>query len=113
MYYAEAVAWAAHNGIVKGDANTGAFRPSDKVSRQEFAAMMARYAESVGHDVPARSPSSTSTPMPPPSPAGPRSTSPGPSRKASWARTPPFCGLPEDISRAAVSTMLVRFINNN
>ena len=51
MYYAQAVAWAAKTGIVSGDSDTGNFRPTDQISREEFAAMLARYAEKNGDDV--------------------------------------------------------------
>ncbi|WP_303249534.1 S-layer homology domain-containing protein [uncultured Slackia sp.] len=51
MYYAQAVAWAAKAGIVSGDTGTGNFRPTDQISREEFAAMLARYAEKNGGDV--------------------------------------------------------------
>ena len=50
MYYAQAIAWAADAGIVKGDGNTGSFRPNDEVSRSEFAAIMMRYAQKAGDD---------------------------------------------------------------
>ena len=36
--------------IVKGDGNTGSFRPNDEVSRSEFAAIMMRYAQKAGDD---------------------------------------------------------------
>lgn len=51
MYYAEAIAWAANTGIVSGDSNTGNFRPADQISREEFAAIMARYAAKTGADI--------------------------------------------------------------
>ena len=50
MYYAQAIAWAANTGIVKGDGNTGNFRPNDEISRAEFAAIMMRYAQKAGDD---------------------------------------------------------------
>jgi len=40
-WYAYEVAAAAENGIVKGD-GTGKFRPNDKITRQELAAMVVR-----------------------------------------------------------------------
>ena len=51
MYYAQAIAWAAKTGIVTGDSDTGNFRPTDQISRQEFAAMTARFAEKMGKDI--------------------------------------------------------------
>ena len=50
MYYAQAIAWAADAGIVQGDGGTGNFRPGDKISRSEFAAVMMRYAQKAGDD---------------------------------------------------------------
>ena len=49
-YYAEAVAWASENGIVNG-VDTANFAPEDKVSREQMAAIFARYAEFKGYDV--------------------------------------------------------------
>ena len=50
MYYAQAIAWAKASGLVTGDTGTGAFRPEDTISRQELAAMLARYADACGED---------------------------------------------------------------
>jgi len=49
-WYADAVAAAAEYGIVKGD-GTGKFRPTDKISRQEMAAMVIRAQELAGVEV--------------------------------------------------------------
>ncbi len=48
-YYAQAVAWAAANGIVNGyDADT--FAPDDTLTREQMAAVFYRYAEYKGQD---------------------------------------------------------------
>ena len=44
QYYADAVAWANANGIVKGITDTE-FAPNANVTREQMAAMLARYAE--------------------------------------------------------------------
>ena len=49
-FYANAVVWAYHNGVVTGFPD-GSFRPADLVTRQEFAAMLFRYAELMGYDI--------------------------------------------------------------
>ena len=52
QYYAKAVAWAAKAGIVTGYGDTGEFKPEQAITREEFATMLARYAEKVkGADV--------------------------------------------------------------
>ena len=48
-YYAEAVRWAASNGIVKGYSDTE-FAPDKLISREEIAAIMQRYATFKGID---------------------------------------------------------------
>ena len=51
-YYAKAVAWAAKTGIVTGYGDTGEFKPEQAITREEFATMLARYAEKVkGADI--------------------------------------------------------------
>ncbi len=47
QWYSEAVAWADENGIVKGY-GTGAFGTNDPVTREQFAAMLYRYAQYSG-----------------------------------------------------------------
>ena len=47
QWYSEAVAWADENGIVKGY-GTGAFGTNDAVTREQFAAMLYRYAQYSG-----------------------------------------------------------------
>lgn len=49
-WYAEAVRWAASQGIVDGYDN-GAFGPADPVTREQLAAILYRYAQYKGYDV--------------------------------------------------------------
>ncbi len=49
-YYEKAVNWAAENGIVNGTGE-GIFNPSSKISRQDFATMLHRYASKFGGDM--------------------------------------------------------------
>ncbi|WP_458408226.1 S-layer homology domain-containing protein [Anaerotignum sp.] len=50
MYYADAIAWAAANGIVSGyDAVT--FGPDDNITREQLASILWRYAKYKGYDV--------------------------------------------------------------
>ena len=49
-WYADAVAAAAEYGIVKGD-GTGKFRPTDKITRQELAAMVVRAQALAGIEI--------------------------------------------------------------
>ncbi len=50
QYYAEAVAWAAENGVVAGISET-AFAPNAKATREQLAAILYRYAKWSGVDV--------------------------------------------------------------
>ena len=50
MYYTDAVAWAAENGIVKG-CGDGTFRPNDTITREQMVTILYRYAEYKGCDV--------------------------------------------------------------
>ena len=53
QYYANAVAWAAQNGIVSGiDATT--FAPNNAITREQMAAILYRYAQFKGCDVSAK-----------------------------------------------------------
>lgn len=53
QYYANAVAWAAQNGIVAGiDATT--FAPNNAITREQMAAILYRYAQFKGYDVSAK-----------------------------------------------------------
>lgn len=46
-YYNEAIAWGAENGIVNGFGNN-IFRPDSSITREEFAAILCRYAQYKG-----------------------------------------------------------------
>ncbi len=46
-YYEKAVNWAAENEIVSGYENM-TFKPTDKITRQQFATMLHRYAQKYG-----------------------------------------------------------------
>ena len=48
-YYADAVAWAAQNGIVSGYGNNR-FGPTDSITREQLAAILYRYAQYKGND---------------------------------------------------------------
>ena len=50
QYYAKAVAWAAENGIVAGTSDT-TFSPNAKVTREQMAAILYRYAKRNSVDV--------------------------------------------------------------
>ena len=50
QWYSEAIRWAASEGIVDGYDN-GKFGPDDPITREQFAAMLWRYAKSEGYDV--------------------------------------------------------------
>ena len=49
-WYTEAVRWAASEGIVEGYSDT-AFGPTDPITREQFAAILWRYARYKGYDV--------------------------------------------------------------
>ena len=49
-YYADAVAWAAANGIVNG-VNETSFAPDNPITREQLAAILYRYAQFKGYDV--------------------------------------------------------------
>jgi len=48
-YYAEAIAWAAEEGIVSGYGDT--FGPDDNITREQLASILWRYAKYKGYDV--------------------------------------------------------------
>ena len=48
-WYSDAVAWAQSNGIVAGHTD-GTFRPNDKITNEQMAAIMKKYAEFKGKD---------------------------------------------------------------
>ena len=52
-YYANAVAWAAENGITSGFED-GTFRPQTGLSREQMAALFIKYAEATGVDTSVR-----------------------------------------------------------
>ena len=52
-WYADAVAWAADNGIINGYGNN-TFGPDDLITREQMAAMLYNYAEMLGYDTSAR-----------------------------------------------------------
>jgi len=49
QWYANAVAWAAENGIVSGYGN-GRFGPDDPITREQLATILYRYANQKGYD---------------------------------------------------------------
>ena len=49
QWYSDAVTWAAHNGIVAGVGNNK-FDPEGKITREQMAAILFRYANKVGFD---------------------------------------------------------------
>jgi len=49
IWFRDAVIWANENSIVQGHA--GRFHPSGEITREQFAAMLHRYAKSTGSDV--------------------------------------------------------------
>ena len=52
-WYTRAVAWAAENGVVNGMGN-GRFDPEGRVTREQIATILFRYAQKKGFDVSAR-----------------------------------------------------------
>lgn len=52
-YYAQAIDWAAENGIVNGTSDT-TFAPDQAVTRQQLAAILYRYSQYKGYDVTAQ-----------------------------------------------------------
>ncbi len=52
-YYADALAWAFENGVVRGVTET-TFEPESIVTREQITAILFRYAEQKGYDVSAR-----------------------------------------------------------
>ena len=53
QWYAEAIRWAAANGIVTGY-NATAFGPNDKITREQMATILYRYSGYKGYDVSAQ-----------------------------------------------------------
>ena len=50
IWYTDAVAWAAANGIVNGTTDT-TFAPGEDITREQLVTVLYRYAESKGYDV--------------------------------------------------------------
>ncbi len=50
MWYTNAIIWAAEEGIVEGYGN-GKFGPMDKITREQLATMLHRYAKYKGYDM--------------------------------------------------------------
>ncbi len=50
LYYVDAVQWATENGVVTGHSDE-IFAPNDAITREQFAAIMYRYAKIKGYDV--------------------------------------------------------------
>ena len=51
MYYADAIKWAAANGIVGGYGG-GRYGPEDNITREQLAVILARYADFMGIALP-------------------------------------------------------------
>ena len=108
QWYADAVAWAAANGIVGGVGN-GKFDPNSKITREQMAAILYRYAQKIGIDTGKR---------------GDLSKFPDASRVSDWAKEAIAWAVAEGIiggsdgkllpqgnaTRAQVATILMRFI---
>lgn len=109
-WYIDAVAWAAANNIVSGVGN-GKFDPEGKITREQMATILFRYANWKGIDTSKR---------------GDLNTFPDGGKTASWAKeamqwtvAEKIIGgsdgklLPQDsATRAQVATILMRFIEN-
>ena len=52
-WFADAVAWAYENGVVKGMSATS-FAPLQEITREQLAVMLLRYADLCGYDISAR-----------------------------------------------------------
>ena len=50
IWYTDAIMWASENGIITGYTNTGKFGPADKITREQMAVMMYRYAQYKKYD---------------------------------------------------------------
>ncbi|MGM9524088.1 MAG: S-layer homology domain-containing protein [Faecousia sp.] len=110
QWYTDAVAWAAANGIVGGVGNNK-FDPEGKITREQMATILYRYAEKKGIDTGKR---------------GDLSAFPDGGKVASWAKNAIQWAVAEkiingsdgkllpqgDATRAQVATILMRFIEN-
>ena len=109
-WYTDAVAWAAAAGIVGGVGNNK-FDPNGNITREQMAAILYRYAQGKGFDTTAR---------------GDLSKFPDASNVSGWAKDAIAWTVAEGIiggsdgkllpqgnaTRAQVSTILMRFIEN-
>ena len=113
-WYTEAVAWAAHNGIVNG-VGKGRFDPDGEITREQMAAILFRYAGMIGIDTSAQADLGGF-------PDG--GTVSGYAKKAlRWAVAEGLIGGTKEggitylkpqgnATRAQVATILMRFVNN-
>lgn len=114
MYYAEAIAWAKAAGVVHGVGDTGLFEPERSVTREEFATMIANYAEKIGVDVTPENIDGTLAAYP-----DGNTTSEWAESVVAWAVEQGIMGKnttlnpTDDISRAEAVTMMVRFGADN
>ena len=109
-WYIDAVAWAASNGIVNGVGNNR-FDPNGKITREQMAAILFRYAQKKGINTDKR---------------GDLSAFPDGSKVESWAKEAMQWAVAEKIiggsdgkllpqgnaTRAQVATILMRYIEN-
>ena len=113
-WFADAVAWAAENGIVTGVGN-GRFDPNGKITREQLAAILYRYSGNKGYDTSKR---------------GDFKTFPDKDEVSSWAKDAYGWAVGEKLingnningvscldpqgnaTRAQVATILMRFIQN-
>ena len=109
-WYTDAVAWAAANGIVGGVGNNK-FDPEGKITREQMATILFRYAQKKGIDTSKR---------------GELSGFPDSGKVSSWAKDAIQWAVAEEIingsdgkllpqgnaTRAQVATILMRFIEN-
>ena len=51
VWYSNAIAWAAENGVVNGYDDTNTFGPNDPVTREQMAAILYNYSSFKGYDV--------------------------------------------------------------
>ena len=110
QWYTEAVTWAAYHNIVYGVGN-GRFDPNGKITREQLAAILFRYADKKGCDISAR---------------GNLSGYPDAAKISSWAISAYAWAVGEGLitgndgkldpqgnaTRAQVATILMRFIKN-
>ncbi|MBE6927594.1 MAG: hypothetical protein E7467_03770 [Ruminococcaceae bacterium] len=114
QWYTNAVAWAAHNGIVGGVGN-GRFAPNGNITREQLATILFRYCNANGIDTTARAPLSSF-------PDG-RKVSSYAEDAISWAVSvgllagtkignQTYLDPQGNATRAQVATILMRFIEN-